>query len=63
MTKTEQRQAGKKRQEKLSISILGHNKRIKEQRKAITDAKNAIKMHRLLIKQAKLAAKLEELEA
>ena len=61
MTK-EQRSENKKRQEKLSITILGHNKRIAEQRKAIKDAKTAIKLHKLLIKQAKNQAKIEELE-
>lgn len=60
MTK-EQRTTNKKRQEKLSISILGHNKRIEEEKRAIKASKKAIKMHKLLIKQAKIANKLEEL--
>lgn len=62
MTK-EQRTTNKKRQEKLAISILGHRKRIQEEKKAIVASKKAIKMHKLLIKQSKIAAKLEELES
>lgn len=62
MTKTEQRQANKKNQELLSISITGHKARIKEQKQLIKDAKNSIKMHKLMIKQSKLNAKLKDLE-
>lgn len=55
-------QEAKKRRENLSISLSGHNHRIKEQRKIIKEAKQAIKMHKLLRKQSKTAYKLQSLE-
>lgn len=62
MAKTNVHQEAHKRREGLKISILGHNKRIAEQRKIIKDAKKAIKQHQLLKKQSRTQFKITELE-
>lgn len=49
-------------QEKLSIALMGHDARIKEERKAIKEAKANIKRHKLLKKQARTMAKLQLLD-
>lgn len=48
--------------QKLEIAIVGHKARIKEQRKAIKEARANIKRHKLLMKQAKTATKLQLLD-
>lgn len=53
------RQENKKRQDQLSITLNGYNKRIKEQRQDKKIANKNIKKFKLLKKQAKTAAKLE----
>lgn len=48
--------------EKLSIAIVGHRARIKEERKAIQTAKRNIKRHKLLMKQANTTTKIQLLD-
>ena len=55
-------QEAKSLREKMLIALGGHDARIKEQKLAIKNSKKAIKMHKLLKKQAKTGFKLSVLE-